>query len=77
VARVLSFLRAQETIGKYVIVAIPGEGGWRLAKVTGRREEGSIEPEPEVFHSVEDAEHAAFTARLREVGLLTSPVQPR
>jgi hypothetical protein len=67
-ARVLYFLRARDTVGKYVIVAV--SNGWRLAKVTGQRTEGSIELEPEVYPSVEEAEHAAFTSRLHEIGLL-------
>lgn len=69
-ARVLYFMRARETVGKYVIVAVPGGAGWQLAKVTGVRSEGSIDIEPEVYGSVEEAEHAAFKARLREIGLL-------
>lgn len=70
-ARVLYFLRARETVGKHVIVAVTGGTGWQLAKVTGLRAEGSLAVESEVYQSVEDAEHAAFISRLREIGLLT------
>ena len=41
-ARVLNVFRAAETEGKYVIVRLRGEEGWRLAKVTGRRRDGSV-----------------------------------
>jgi len=69
-ARVLNVFRAAETEGKYVIVRLPGEEGWRLARVTGRRDEGSVAVEDAVYGSVGEAEHAAFVARLRESGLL-------
>jgi hypothetical protein len=69
-ARVLNVFRAAETEGKYVIVRLRGEDGWRLAKVTGRRRDGSVSIEDVVYGSVEDAEHAVFVARLREAGLL-------
>jgi hypothetical protein len=69
-ARVLNVFRAAETEGKYVIVRLPDEEGWRLAKVTGRRPEGSVAIEEVVYSSVEEAEHAAFVSRLRESGLL-------
>ena len=69
-ARVLNVFRAAETEGKYVVVRLPDEEGWRLAKVTGRRDEGSIAVEDVVYDSVGQAEHAAFVSRLRESGLL-------
>jgi hypothetical protein len=69
-ARVLNVFRAAETEGKYVIVRLPDEDGWRLAKVTGRRAEGSVALEDGVYGSVDEAEHAAFVSRLRESGLL-------
>jgi hypothetical protein len=69
-ARVLNVFRAAETEGKYVIVRLPGEEGWRLAKVTGRRDEGSVAIEDVVYGSVDEAEHAAFVSRLREAGLV-------
>lgn len=69
-ARVLNVFRAVETEGKYVIVRLPDEEGWRLAKVTGRRDQGSIAIEDVVYSSVGEAEHAAFVSRLVESGLL-------
>jgi hypothetical protein len=69
-ARVLNVFRAAETQGKHVIVRLPGEEGWRLAKVTGRRSEGSVAVEDGLYGSVEDAEHAVFLARLLAAGLL-------
>jgi len=68
--RLLYFLRAHGTDGKYVIIALPGGQGWRLARVTGRRSDGSLTVEAEVYHSLADAEHAAFTARLRQLAWL-------
>lgn len=68
-ARVLNIFRAQATTGKYLIIALPGELGYRLAKVSGKREQGSIELEPDMYRSIEDAEHAVFVARMRESGL--------
>jgi hypothetical protein len=69
-ARVLNVFRAAETEGKYVIVRLPDEDGWRLAKLTGRRDEGSVAIEDVVYGSVEEAEHAAFVSRLREARLV-------
>jgi hypothetical protein len=69
-ARVLNVFRAAETEGKYVIVRLPDETGWRLARVTGRRAEGSVAVEDVVYGSVEEAEHAVFVSRLRQSGLL-------
>ena len=65
-ARVLNVFRAADTQGKCVIVRLPDEEGWRLAKVTGRRAEGSVAVEEIVHGSVEEAEHAAFVLRARD-----------
>ncbi len=71
-ARVLNVFRAADTEGKYVIVRLADEEGWRLAKVTGQRDEGAVAIEDVVYGSVDEAEHAAFVSRLRELGLLGS-----
>ena len=71
-ARILNFFRASGTEGKQVIVRLPREDGWHLARVTGQRDEGSVAVEDTLYASVEEAEHAAFLARLREAGLLDS-----
>lgn len=65
-ARVLNVFRARETVGKFLIMAMPGDTGYRLAKITGERVKGSVALEPDIYPSIEDAEHAVFVARLRE-----------
>lgn len=68
-ARVLNIFRGEATLGKYLIMALPGESGYRLAKITGKREDGSVAMEPHLYRTIEDAEHAVFVARIRECGL--------
>jgi hypothetical protein len=68
-ARVLNVFRAADTAGKLVIVRLPGEDGWRIGRITGRREEGSVDLDDGLHASVAEAEHAVFVARLREAGI--------
>jgi branched-chain amino acid transport system permease protein len=72
-ARVLNVFRAQGTRGKDVILSLPDEAGWRVATITGRREEGSVTVTEERFESIEEAEHAIFLRRLRAAGLAPEP----
>lgn len=69
-ARVLNYFRRKPTLGKYVIIRLPGATGWQLATITGRRREGSVSVRAGLYDSPQDAEHAVFLARLRDAGLL-------
>jgi hypothetical protein len=69
-ARILNIFRARDTHGKALILSLPGEAGWRIAEITGRREEGSVSVGEQLYDSIEDAEHAVFLARMRACGLL-------
>jgi hypothetical protein len=72
-ARVLNIFRSQETVGKYLIMALPGEAGYRLAKITGDREKGSVTLETNAYQTIGDAEHAVFVIRVHEFGRGAGP----
>jgi branched-chain amino acid transport system permease protein len=72
-ARVLNVFRAQGTRGKNVILSLADEEGWRVATITGRGVEGSVNVTEERYDSIEEAEHAIFLRRLRASGLAPQP----
>ena len=64
-ARLLSYFRGAEVVGKYVIFGLDGNAGWVLARISRPREEGSLELDTAtVYACVEDAEHAVLLARV-------------
>ena len=64
-ARLLSYFRAAETAGKYVIFGLDGNAGWVLGRITRPRAEGSVELDMStVYASCPAAEHAVLLARV-------------
>jgi hypothetical protein len=65
-ARLLSYFRAAEMAGKYVIFGLDGNAGWVLGRISRPRAEGSVELDMStVYKSCEEAEHAVLLARVR------------
>lgn len=61
-------MRAQDTLGKYVIVVDDHRRSlWHVAKMTGQREQGGVELTGQTYTSIEAAEHAIFLMRLDQL----------
>ncbi len=67
-SRTLVLLRSVPTHGKLALYAVEPGRRWAIARISSSARGGGLTLESDTtFESLEDAEHAVFLARLREL----------